>query len=403
MTRRGYLAIVGRYEVLDRPAISRSAETAATPPGWMQEAGSMRAVVLREVGQTTAVEELQLRRIGVHDVRVRLGASGVCHTDLSVRDGSMPALLPCTLGHEGAGIVSEVGDAVTAVSPGDHVVLTWNVPCRRCPHCLRGEAQLCPRGLKHAFGEPYAQSSTGPVWPEMGAGTLAEETVLPAAAVVPVDRSLPLDHAALLGCGVTTGVGAVLRTAAVRPGESVLVIGCGGVGLAAIQGARLAGAARIIAADRNGAQLPAATANGATDTVDAAQTDLLDAVRDLTGGAGVDHGIEVVGKPATIRAAFDATRRGGAVTLVGAAGFTESVTFPALMLMADGKKIQGSVYGASDPARDIPVLAELAGRGRLDLEALVARRIGVEDVEAAFSDMAAGRGARSVVCFGASG
>jgi S-(hydroxymethyl)glutathione dehydrogenase/alcohol dehydrogenase len=356
---------------------------------------AIRAVVLREAGRPTTVEEIALRPVGDHEVRVQLRASGVCHTDLSVRDGSMPALL----GHEGAGVVSEVGGAVTTVSPGDHVVLTWNVPCRRCPHCLRGEAQLCPNGLKHAFGAPYAESSIGPVWPEMGAGTLAEETLLPAAAVVPVDPSLPLDHAALLGCGVTTGVGAVLRTASLRPGESVLVIGCGGVGLAAIQGARLAGAARIIAADQVAAQLGAATACGATDTVDAGQVDLVSAVKDLTGGAGVDHGIEVVGKPATIRAAFDATRRGGAVTLVGAAGFTESVSLPALMLMADGKKIQGSVYGASDPARDIPVLADLAQRGRLDIEALVTRRIGIEEVEAAFTDMAAGRGARSVVCF----
>ena len=146
-------------------------------------------------------------------------------------------------------------------------------------------------------------------------------------------------------------------------------------------------------------QLPAAVANGATDTVDASEVDLATAVRDLTGGAGVDHGIEVVGKPATIRAAYDATRRGGAVTLVGAAGIEETVTFPALSLMADGKVIRGSVYGASDPARDIPVLAEFAQRGRLDLEALVTRRIGIDDVEAAFTDMAAGRGARSVVCF----
>jgi hypothetical protein len=172
----------------------------------------------------------------------------------------------------------------------------------------------------------------------------------------------------------------------------VLVIGCGGVGLAAIQGARLAGAGRIIAADRVAGQLPAAAANGATDTVDAGEADLVAAVRDLTGGAGVDHGIEVVGKPATMRAAYEATRRGGKVTLVGAAGIEEEVTFPALSLMADGKTVQGSVYGASDPARDIPVLAELAQRGRLDLEALVTRRIDIDDVETAFADMAAGRG-----------
>jgi S-(hydroxymethyl)glutathione dehydrogenase/alcohol dehydrogenase len=227
----------------------------------------------------------------------------------------------------------------------------------------------------------------------MGVGSLAEQTLLPAAAVVPVDRSLPFDLAALLGCGVTTGVGAVLRTAAVRPGESVLVIGCGGVGLAAIQGARLAGAGRIIAADRVTAQLPAAVANGATDTIDASEVDLASAVRDLTAGAGVDHGIEVVGKP------YEATRRGGKITLVGAAGISETVEFPALSLMADGKTIQGSVYGASDPIRDIPVLAGLAQRGLLDLEALVTRRIGIDDVETAFTDMTAGRGARSVVCF----
>jgi S-(hydroxymethyl)glutathione dehydrogenase / alcohol dehydrogenase len=355
--------------------------------------------VLREVGRPTAVEELALRQVGRREVRVELAASGVCHTDLSVRDGSMPALLPCTLGHEGAGIVTEAGDDVTTVGAGDHVVLTWNVPCRSCAHCLRGEPQLCVHGLDHAFGEPYAESAAGPVWPEMGAGTLAEHTLLPAAAVVRVDPSLPLDHAALLGCGVTTGVGAVMRTAAVRPGESVLVIGCGGVGLAAIQGARLAGAARIIAADRVGAQLPGAAANGATDTVDASEIDLAAAVRDLTGGTGVDHAIEVVGKPVTIRAAYDAARRGGTVTLVGAAGIEDTVALPALSLMADGKTIRGSVYGATDPARDIPVLAELARRGRLDLEALVTRRISIDDVEDAFTDMAAGHGARSVVRF----
>jgi S-(hydroxymethyl)glutathione dehydrogenase / alcohol dehydrogenase len=355
--------------------------------------------VLREVGQPSALEEVALRPVGRHDVRVQVVASGVCHTDLSVRDGQMPALLPCTLGHEGAGIVTEVGADVTSVGVGDHVVLTWNVPCRSCPQCLRGDAQLCPHGLDHAFGAPYAQNSAGPLWPSMGAGTLAEETLLPAAAAVPVDRSLPLDLAALLGCAVITGVGAVMRTAAVHPGETVLVIGCGGVGLAAMQGARLSGASRIIAADRVAAQLPAATANGATDTIDAGEVDLVAAVRDLTGGEGVDHAIEVVGKPATIRAAYDAARRGGTVTVVGAAGLEETVTFPAMSLMADGKTMRGSVYGGSDPARDIPALAELAQRGRLDLSALVTRRIGIGDVESAFTDMAAGRGARSVVCF----
>lgn len=359
----------------------------------------MKAVVLRTVGQPTAVEELTLRPPDRHEVVVRLAASGICHTDLSVRDGGMPALLPCTLGHEGAGVVTEVGADVATVMPGDHVVLTWNVPCRSCPDCLRGDSHLCTSGLKHAFGEAYAVGAEGGVWPSMGAGTLAEQTLVPAAAVVKIDEALPLDLAALLGCAVTTGVGAVTRTACVRPGESVLVIGCGGVGLAAMQGARLAGAARIIAADAVAAQLPTATANGATDTIDASDTDLVAAVRELTGGQGVDHGIECVGKAATIRAAYDATRRGGTVTLVGAAGLDEHVTFPALALMADGKTTRGSVYGSSDPARDIGTLAKLALRGQLDLASLVSRRIAIGDVEAAFADMALGRGARSVVCF----
>lgn len=359
----------------------------------------MKAVVLREAGRPAAVEDVELRALGRNEVRVQLAGSGVCHSDLSLRDGRIPTLTPCTLGHEGAGTVVEIGDDVTNVGVGDHVVLTWNVPCRSCLHCLRGEAQLCVHGYDHAYGDPYAEGATGPIWPGMGVGALAEQTLLPAPAVVRVDKSLALDHAALLGCGVTTGVGAVMRTAVVRPGETVLVVGCGGVGLAAIQGARLAGAARIIAADRVAGQLPAAVACGATDTLDASEVDLATAVGDLTGGVGVDHGIEVVGKPATIRATYEATRRGGKVTLVGAAGIDETVEFPALSLMADGKTIQGSVYGAADPARDIPVLAELAQRGLLDLEALVTRRIGIDDVEAAFADMAAGRGARSVVCF----
>jgi S-(hydroxymethyl)glutathione dehydrogenase/alcohol dehydrogenase len=277
--------------------------------GGLVKVGRVKAVVLRDVGEPAAVEELELRPLGRGEVRVRLAASGVCHTDLSVRDGLMPALLPCTLGHEGAGIVSEVGDGVTTVAAGDHVVLSWNVPCRACEQCLRGDSHLCAHGLDHAFGLPYAEGECGPVWPSMGAGTLAEQTLLPAAAVVPVDPSLRLDRAALLGCAVTTGVGAVLRTADVRPGESVLVLGCGGVGLAAIQGARLAGAGQIIAADRVTGQLPAAVANGATETVDAGAADLATAVRDLTGGAGVDHAIEVVGKPVTIRAAYDAVAR----------------------------------------------------------------------------------------------
>lgn len=359
----------------------------------------MKATVLYTAGEPTVVEELTLRPLGAREVRVRISASGVCHTDLSMRTGALPALFPSALGHEGAGVVAEVGDQVTRVQPGDHVVLTWSVPCRTCASCMRGEAHLCIRGLEHGFGAPYAEGPNGPVFPALGTATLAEESLLPETAVVPIDPALPLDLAALLGCGVATGVGAALRTAPVRAGETVLVIGCGGVGLSVIQGARLAGASQIIAADVVASQLETARASGATDTVDVSGTDLVAAVRELTGGVGVDHAIEVVGKPATIRGAYDAARRGGTVTVVGAGNFADNVEFPVLSLMAEGKTIRGSVYGSTDPDRDIPMLADLALRGRLDLEALVTRRIGLMDVEDAFTRMSAGDGARSVVVF----
>lgn len=359
----------------------------------------MKAAVLHEVGAAPVVEELALRPLRSNEVRVRIAASGVCHTDLSIRDGSMPALLPTTLGHAGAGVVVEVGDAVTRTRPGDHVVLSWVAPCRTCYHCLRGAAHLCVHGLDHGFGDAYAEGPKGPVWPAMGCGTLAEETLLPQAAVIPISPELPLEQAALLGCGVLTGVGAVVRTARVQPGETVLVVGCGGVGLAAVQGARLAGAARIVAADPSSSARQRALACGATHVVDPGTGDLPSAVRALTDGMGADHGIEVVGLSATIRAAYDATRRGGIVTVVGAGRFDDEVSISALSLMADAKQIRGSVFGSTDPDRDLPALVDLTLRGALDVNALLTRRIALADVDAAFAAMTAAEVARSVVIF----
>jgi S-(hydroxymethyl)glutathione dehydrogenase/alcohol dehydrogenase len=359
----------------------------------------MRATVLHAVGEPTVVEDIKLKDLGAGDVRVRLAASGVCHSDLSIMDGGMPAMLPCSLGHEGAGIVTEVGPEVTTVKEGARVVLTWNVACRSCFHCLRGEPYLCPTGLGYAYDAPYAEGDKGPVWQSLGAGTLAEETVVPASAVIEIDPGLPLDLASLLGCGVATGIGAAVRTAGVKVGETVVVVGCGGVGLAAIQGARLAGASRIIAADRVASQLNAAKRNGATDVVDTSSTDLPAAVRELTDGIGADHALEVVGLPETILGAYSSARRGGVVTLVGAGRYDEFVTFPALSLMADAKQVRGSVYGQTDAARDIPVMATLAVNGQLDLQALVTERIRLDEVNAAFASMAAGNGARRVVVF----
>ena len=360
----------------------------------------MRAAVTREGASSLAVEELALMAPGPGRVRVRVAASGVCRSDLSVLDGTIPQALPAVLGHEGAGVVVEVGDGVTTLAPGDHVILPWVAPCRRCPQCLRGAAELCDHGMDHAFGDPYAFDGRGEgVFAAFGTATFGEETIVPEAAAVRIDPSFPLDLAALIGCGVVTGVGAVLRSARVAPGETVAVIGCGGVGLAAIQGARLAGAARVVAVDRVAAKLDLALGCGATDGVDAAAQEPVAAVRELTGGTGVDHALEVVGRSDTILAAYGMARRGGVVTVVGAGGFNDIVGIPAMSLMADAKTIRGCVYGATDPARDFPLMVDLARRGAIDLERLITRRIGLEDLGAAFDAMDAGEVARSVVVF----
>lgn len=342
------------------------------------------------------VVEAQLDPPGTGSVRVRLAASGVCHTDLSLREGSIPAILPAVLGHEGAGVVTELGDGVDDLAVGDHVVITWVAPCRRCRWCLAGQPELCEHGIDHAFAGPYGTAAGEPIYCGLGTGTFAEETVVPAAAAIRIDPSFPLELAALAGCAVCTGVGAVVNAARVRPGETVVVVGCGGVGLAAIQGARMAGAAAVIAVDRVPAKLVMALGCGATDTVDASAVDAVAAVRRLTGG-GVDHAFEVVGLSSTIMASYEMARRGGTVTVVGAGSQDDLVSIPALSLMADAKRLQGTVYGSTDPARDIPRLLALASSGALDFSLLVSARIGLDDVDDAFRAMLAGEVARSLI------
>lgn len=351
----------------------------------------MRAAVLRAVGKPLEVGEVELRPTGAGEVRVRLVASGVCHSDLSLADGTIPQTVPAILGHEGAGVVTEVGEGVTTPRVGDHVVLSWIAPCRCCYWCEAGQTELCERGMDHAFSDAAAAHATWrgeKVTAALGTATFADETVVPAAAAVRIDEALPLDLAALIGCAVVTGVGAVLNVAQVQPGQSVAVIGCGGVGLAAIQGARLAGASTIVAVDRAPAKLAMAIENGATATTDVAA---------VTGGRGADHVIEAVGLSSTILDAWAACRRGGTVTVVGAGGFDDMVSLPAMNLMVDGKRLQGCVYGGTDPARDVPRMVELALGGDLDLGTLVTRRITLDEVDDAFAAMVAGEVARSVI------
>jgi S-(hydroxymethyl)glutathione dehydrogenase/alcohol dehydrogenase len=358
----------------------------------------MRAAVLRAAGTRISVEDVALREPGAGEVRVRIAASGVCRSDLSVQDGTIPHPLPAVLGHEGAGVVEECGPGVRGLANGDHVVLSWIAPCRRCFQCLHGRPELCEHGMDHAWASPYATGKDGEgIIAAFGTATFGEQTVVPEHACVQIERDFPLELGALVGCGVVTGVGAVLHSARVEPGQSVAVVGCGGVGLAAVQGARLAGASPIVAVDRVASKLAMAQASGATEVVDAAAGDPVAAVREITGGRGVDHAVEVVGSSATIRQAYDMTRRAGTVTIVGAGRFDDEVAFGAMQLMVDAKTIRGCVYGATDPARDFPEMVRLHRAGRLDLSLLVSRRIALDEVDDAFRAMEAGEVARSVV------
>jgi S-(hydroxymethyl)glutathione dehydrogenase/alcohol dehydrogenase len=302
------------------------------------------------------------------------------------------------LGHEGAGEVVEVGPGVSTVRPGDHVILVWIPPCGRCRFCLGGQPQLCTAG-RTARAERASALSTdeGAVASALGVGTFAEQTVVPVESVVPIDRSVPFEVAALVGCGVMTGVGAVVNTARVVPGSTVLVIGCGGVGINVVQGARLAGASTILAVDRAPGKLDIATAFGATHAV--APEGLAGAVAELTGGDGFDYAFEVVGRSQTVRQAWDATRRGGTTVVVGAGSRTDMVSFSVGELFSSERKLLGCIYGSADVRTDFHRVLALWRAGRLDLTGLVSRRITLDGVDEAFAAMDGGDVVRSVILF----
>jgi S-(hydroxymethyl)glutathione dehydrogenase/alcohol dehydrogenase len=358
----------------------------------------VRAAVLRGYNQDLVVEDIDLHEPGPKQVLVRIAASGVCHSDLSIQNGTMPLPVPSALGHEGAGVVEAVGPDVTRVSVGDHVILSWISPCRACFYCMRGQPELCEHGMDFMF-DPWGTSGGEAVHAGMGTATFSEQTLVNEKACIKIDESVPLDVAALIGCGVMTGVGAVINTARVEPGSSVAIVGCGGVGLSALQGAVLSGASRVIAVDMVADKLKLAESMGATDTVDASSGDAVAQVQALTGGRGVDYGFEVVGRSATIRQTYDMTRKGGTATIVGAGSATDTVSFNAMELFLTSKRILGCVYGSADPERDFQRLIDLWRAGRLDVEALISRRIGLDDVNDAFRAMQAGEVARSVIVF----
>jgi S-(hydroxymethyl)glutathione dehydrogenase/alcohol dehydrogenase len=357
----------------------------------------MRAAVYVEQGKDLSIEDVEPMPAGPRDVVVRIGASGVCHSDLSATNGTLPIPPPSILGHEGAGVVEEVGDQVHRLRPGDRVVASFVPNCGHCYFCLRGQANLCEQTLPVSM-TPRARRADGTIASAFtGLGTFSDVMTVDEASVVKVQTDLPDEQLALIGCGVTTGVGAALNTARVEPGSTVAVIGCGGVGQAVVEGARIAGAARIIAVDPVELKRKSAEQLGATDLVDPGDGDPVGQVQALTDGRGTDYAFEVIGLPATIQQAWATARRGGTVIVVGMPRLDSEVTLPGFGLFFDEKKLLGCVYGSAQVRRDFPRFVGLAETGRLDLGTLVSRQIGLEDVDDAFRAMQAGEVIRSVI------
>jgi S-(hydroxymethyl)glutathione dehydrogenase / alcohol dehydrogenase len=343
------------------------------------------------------VQDVMLRALGDGDVRVRVAGVGVCHSDLSMVNGTLRPHYPVVLGHEASGVVTEAGPAA-GVDVGRHVVLNWAVPCDTCWHCEHGEPWLCST-IEGRTGSPGGTLGDGtPFEACLGLGAMAEEVVVSATAVVPLPEDVPLAEAALLGCAILTGVGAARNAARVKPGDTVLVVGLGGVGLSAVTGARLAGAARIIAVDVSGSKEPLARRAGATDFL-VASGDLVPQVRALTDGRGADQALECVGSATTIRQAWSAVRRGGTCVVVGVGPRDQQVTFNPLELFHFSRTLVSSVYGNSDARHDIAGLLRHVADGTLDLAASITDRIPLAEVPAAFDRMQRGEGGRALVTF----
>jgi S-(hydroxymethyl)glutathione dehydrogenase/alcohol dehydrogenase len=366
----------------------------------------VRAAILDEPGRPLAIREVRVDEPRAGEVLVRMTASGVCHSDLHVRDGEWPRPGPFVLGHEGAGVIEATGAGVdTRLAPGTPVVLTWLAPCGRCRSCRSGRDWLCVEtgAVDHrmADGTTRVHEADGrQIWPYCGLGTMAEQIVVPAAAAIPIPPDVPPPVAALIGCCVTTGVGAVVKTAAVQPGESVVVIGLGGVGLSVLLGAVLAHASPIVVVDRVQAKLDLARELGATEAIlagDDRDATML-AIRDATGG-GPDHAIEAIGLRSTIELAIESLPPGGTATLVGMTPFGERASFEVFPFVDGARRILGSNYGYAVGAVDFPRYAEAYLDGRLPIGRLIDREIDLGGIEDAFDRMRRGDGLRSVVRF----
>jgi Zn-dependent alcohol dehydrogenase len=356
----------------------------------------VKAAVLWERRAPLVVEEVELADPAPGEARVRILASGVCHSDLHHIRRDTPVPPPLVLGHEAAGVVEAVGEGVTRVGLGDRVIAAFGVKCGECFFCVRGQPYLCATPLP---GHVRLRQGDRAIAPFLGVGSFAEYANLDARNLVPIPDDMPAEPAALIACGVTTGIGAVVNTAKVEPGANVAVLGIGGVGLNVVQGAALAGAGRIIAVDILDHKLELARGFGATHVVNAAREDPVERIRRLTGGWGADYAFEVIGHPRTIAQAYEAVRKGGVAVIVGVADEQVEIPINAVGMMRSGKTLVGCNYGSVRPHYDMPRYVELYRGGRIKLDELISRRFALDEINAAFAAMEAGEVARGVIAF----
>jgi len=361
----------------------------------------VKAAVLNSIPGELNIEAIEIGEPGPREVLIQTKAAGICHSDLHFMEGKYPHPCPVVLGHESAGVVEAVGSMVHYVKPGDHVITCLSAFCGHCSQCTDGHMSLCENKnteLVRADGDASRLSRGGETVNQfLHLSSYAEYMLVHEQAIVKIDKDMPLDKAALIGCGVTTGLGAVFRTAKVAPGEATVVIGCGGIGLSAIQGARIAGANKVIAVDVNEAKLELAQSMGATHVVNAANDDAVAAVRDLTGG-GVHHAFEAVGSKETAEQAFKMVRNGGQATVIGMIPVGTMVEIHGPELLYE-KTLTGSNMGSNQFRTDMPRFIEMYLDGRLRLDEMVSKTIELEDINAGFEDMKAGNVARSVITF----
>jgi S-(hydroxymethyl)glutathione dehydrogenase/alcohol dehydrogenase len=356
----------------------------------------MRAAVVHEIGQDKleVLDDVEAVGFGPGKVRIRVRATGLCHSDISAMTGVLPQPAPFVPGHEGAGEILDVGDGVTGLAAGDRVLMCWLPACGGCAACRRGQSHLCLAGFMNA-GTPNFRRGDGDVFGFAGTGTFTEEVVVAAGCAVPIPDDVPFDIAALIGCGVTTGLGAAINTAQVEAGSSVAVIGCGGVGISAIQGAKVRGAAQIVAVDPVASRREAALRFGATEVV--APDGLTDAKQRVTAGEGFDYVFEVVGRSATARTAYETTRRGGTLCVVGAGAMDDHLRLNMFELFFDEKRILPSMYGGGDVLRSYERAIALWRAGRVDLAGLITHRVPLAGINDAVAQMRSGEALRTCV------